>query len=233
MKSRTVKNEKGKREQMTHMRYYYYLIKVCVEKKFCVRVLRTHISLKPAPQNIIIMSAFKSPSSQRVKPTDDAILRRSSRLHLKRIVPATHHICYHDPLLSEELVNVMSKLQEFQLSMGNRGSPLQMELTDKQLKVTSCGHSCILEAGKSGAQKFETNGTLYTKNRPDWLYGIVYGLTAEMFSEPFEYETNAHGDTGGPREVGAPIKRVDAQAYFLFYAYNLEDFLGIDSSDKY
>ena len=175
------------------------------------------------------MPAFKSTSSQRAKPTDDAILRRSSRLHLKRIVPATHEICYHDPLLSEELANVMSKLQEFQLHMGRRMSPLQMELTDSKLKVTSCGQSCILEAGKSGAQKLETNGTLYTKDRPDWLYGIVYGLTAQMFWKAFEYETNAHGVTGGPREVGVPIKRVDAQAHFLFYAFNLEEFLGIES----
>ena len=132
-------------------------------------------------------------------------------------------------IMTPSSANVMSKLHEFQQHMGRRGSPLQMELTDSKLKVTSCGHSCILEAGKSGAQKFETNGTLYTKNRPDWLYGIVYGLTAQMFSEPFEYETNAHGDTGGPREVGAPIKRVDAQAFFLFYAFNLEAFLGIES----
>jgi hypothetical protein len=123
----------------------------------------------------------------------------------------------------------MSKLQEFQLHMGRRMSPLQMELTDSKLKVTSCGQSCILEAGKSGAQKLETNGTLYTKDRPDWLYGIVYGLTAQMFWKAFEYETNAHGVTGGPREVGVPIKRVDAQAHFLFYAFNLEEFLGIES----
>ena len=144
----------------------------------------------------------------------------------ERLVQGIHYVTYHEALLPHELVDVKDALIKFGVYMAGR--PLQMELTDKQLKVTSCGHSCILEAGKLGAQKLETNGTLYTKNRPDWLYAIVYGLTEQMFSEAFEYETNAHGDTGGPREVGAPIKRVDAQAYFLFYAFNLETFLGIE-----
>jgi hypothetical protein len=147
--------------------------------------------------------SIKSVSSKRTTP-----LRRSIRLLFNKIVPVKHVIHYHKPLEAGDLTGLRTLLRAFESHMGFRSLLFfKFELFDTQLKVTSGRYVCLVKAGTCQQQTLETYGTKYTKDRPDWLYYIVFSMTQYLCPGSFEYKISS-----------------DDTAYVEFYKYNLEAF---------